>query len=131
VPQVSPGQVQIKTSTTVIHITHHHNNQSSQPNLTSVSQAQNSQPDSMQIATFHITCKMDHAQPRLGLNQPARFNSSNISMCVIMLTTPCTGHRTMTEQRETRVDHSELIIIPSPDWHNGFLLQFGQINRGS
>jgi hypothetical protein len=38
---------------------HHNNNQSSQPNLASISKAQNSQPASMQTATFYITCKMD------------------------------------------------------------------------
>ena len=38
---------------------------------------------------------------------------------------------TTSEQRElaTHIPDAELIVIPSPDGHDGFLLEFEQINR--
>src|SRR6202034_3263343 len=40
------------------------------------------------------------------------------------------GLFTTSEQRElaTHIPHAELVVIPSPDGHDGFLLEFEQIN---
>jgi homoserine O-acetyltransferase len=41
------------------------------------------------------------------------------------------GLFTTTEQRElaAHIPEAELVVIPSPDGHDGFLLEFEQINR--
>ncbi|KAG8220678.1 Alpha/Beta hydrolase protein [Butyriboletus roseoflavus] len=100
---------------------------------------------------IHITRKMDTHDLARGradtdanttnpclVPQPSTAQSS--ALAAILTTLPpralvisieTDGLFTPTEQRElaTHIPDAELVVIPSPDGHDGFLLEFEQINR--
>ena len=66
------------------------------------------------------------------LEQPAAFARvlSRLPPRALVIGIETDGLFTTTEQRElaAHIPNAELVIIPSPDGHDGFLLEFEQIN---
>lgn len=94
---------------------------------------------------IHITRKMDTHDLARGrhthLVEPHTSEAhSSAALAAVLATLPpralvisieTDGLFTPTEQRElaTHIPGAELVVIPSPDGHDGFLLEFEQINR--
>lgn len=94
---------------------------------------------------IHITRKMDThdlargRHPHLVDPHTSEAHSSAVLAAVLATLPPralvisieTDGLFTPTEQRElaTHIPGAELVVIPSPDGHDGFLLEFEQINR--
>jgi homoserine O-acetyltransferase len=95
---------------------------------------------------IHITRKMDThdlARGRFSSTHPhpvdPQSQSQSAALAAVLATLPpralvisieTDGLFTPTEQRElaTHIPGAELVVIPSPDGHDGFLLEFEQIN---
>ena len=92
---------------------------------------------------IHITRKMDsHDLARGRTHTPSTPTQADQSLAVaqvlaqvparaLVIGIETDGLFTTTEQRELaeHIPGAELVIIPSPDGHDGFLLEFEQINR--
>ncbi|KAH7909747.1 homoserine O-acetyltransferase [Hygrophoropsis aurantiaca] len=90
---------------------------------------------------IHITRKMDTHDVARGRTSIASSDQpSPAALAAVLATLPpralvigieTDGLFTPTEQRElaTHIPDAELVIIPSPDGHDGFLLEFEQINK--
>ncbi|KIJ60160.1 hypothetical protein HYDPIDRAFT_117651 [Hydnomerulius pinastri MD-312] len=93
---------------------------------------------------IHITRKMDSHDVARGRSpsgsEPQSGEAQSIALAAVLATLPrraliisieTDGLFTPTEQRElaTHIPEAELVVIPSPDGHDGFLLEFEQINK--
>ena len=85
---------------------------------------------------IHITRKMDThdlARDRSSLGEQRTLAEilSSLPPRALVIGIETDGLFTTTEQRElaSHIPDAELVIIPSPDGHDGFLLEFEQINR--
>lgn len=79
---------------------------------------------------IHLTRKMDaHDVNRGRPSSPAPLSLAPAGALVIAISTD--GLFTLTEQRELagELTQAELVVIDSPDGHDGFLLEFEQINK--
>lgn len=79
---------------------------------------------------IHLTRKMDaHDVNRGRPSTPSPLSLVPAGALVIAISTD--GLFTLTEQRELAADltDAELVVIDSPDGHDGFLLEFEQINK--
>ncbi|KAG1830026.1 Alpha/Beta hydrolase protein [Suillus variegatus] len=92
---------------------------------------------------IHITRKMDTHDIARGrtsiLEDPPSPTAQSTALAAVIATLPpralvisveTDGLFTPSEQRElaTHIPDAELVVIPSPDGHDGFLLEFEQIN---
>lgn len=86
---------------------------------------------------IHITRKMDTHDVSRGRRLPGEAESNALARVLstlppraLVMGIESDGLFTSTEQREiaTHIPDAELILIPSPDGHDGFLLEFEQIN---
>ncbi|KAK0470041.1 Alpha/Beta hydrolase protein [Desarmillaria tabescens] len=79
---------------------------------------------------IHITRKMDTHDLSRGRHSLARA-LSQLPRGALVIGIATDGLFTTTEQREiaAHIPDSELVIIPSPDGHDGFLLEFEAINN--
>ncbi|KAK0448440.1 Alpha/Beta hydrolase protein [Desarmillaria tabescens] len=79
---------------------------------------------------IHITRKMDTHDLSRGRETLARVLST-LPPRALVIGVETDGLFTTTEQREiaAHIPEAELVIIPSPDGHDGFLLEFEAINR--
>ena len=86
---------------------------------------------------IHITRKMDThdvARGRAHVTDSSVALAKALSMIppeALVISIATDGLFTTTEQRElaAHIPGAELVVIPSPDGHDGFLLEFEQINR--
>lgn len=79
---------------------------------------------------IHLTRKMDsHDVQRGRPSDPPALSRVPAGALVIAISTD--GLFTLTEQRELAdsLTDAELVVVDSPDGHDGFLLEFEQINR--
>ena len=86
---------------------------------------------------IHITRKMDTHDVARGRTYESDSSIalakalSMIPLGALVISIATDGLFTTTEQRElaAHIPGAELVVIPSPDGHDGFLLEFEQINR--
>jgi homoserine O-acetyltransferase len=86
---------------------------------------------------IHITRKMDThdvARGRMNESDSSIALAKTLSMIppgALVISIASDGLFTTTDQRElaAHIPGAELVVIPSPDGHDGFLLEFEQINR--
>ncbi|KAF8908050.1 Alpha/Beta hydrolase protein [Mucidula mucida] len=86
---------------------------------------------------IHITRKMDTHDVSRGRRLPGEEEPAALARVLstlprraLVIGIASDGLFTSTEQKEiaTHIPEAELVIIPSPDGHDGFLLEFEQIN---